>query len=67
MPASEHLKLNVCECGHIHLSYKSLTLHFEKDEFLNYAAHVGRMASQISSPVSLGPARGAGARDTNCH
>lgn len=30
-----------------------MTLHFEKEEFLNYVAHLVRMAAQVSGPAHL--------------
>lgn len=68
MPLSQHLKLTVCECGHLHLTHRSVTLHFNKEEFLDYAAHVSRMATQISDLVSPRPtiAPGTG-KSTNVH
>jgi hypothetical protein len=68
MPLNEHLKLNVCECGHLHLTYKSMTLHFEKEEFLNYTAHLVQMAAQVSSPAHLHQAMSfADGKNTSCH
>ena len=49
MSSSQNLQLNVCDCNRIHLTYASVTLHFEKEEFLTYAMHVNRMASGVSS------------------
>ncbi len=48
MPPSPQLKLTMCDCGDLHLTYRSLTLHFERAEFLNFAVQVGRMATSIS-------------------
>ena len=48
MPPTRQAKLNVCECGHLHLSYGSMTLHFSRTEFVNFAVQVNRMAANIS-------------------
>lgn len=53
MGPNSHLKLAVCDCGHFHLTYRDVTLHFEKKEFLDYAAHVGQMAIRVSNTPSL--------------
>jgi len=53
MQLNQHLKLNVCDCGHLHLTYKSVIIYFEKKEFLNYAALVGQMAARVSESTSL--------------
>lgn len=49
MIPSQQLKMNVCHCGGINLTYGSVTFHFGKKEFLTYATHLGRMATQISN------------------
>jgi hypothetical protein len=68
MIPSQHFKLNVCDCSRIHLTYGSVTLHFEKEEFLTYAMHVGRMATHVSSTAELRRARDfTDAETTNCH
>lgn len=41
-------KLNVCECGNLHLSYQSVTRHFSRIEFFHFAVQVNRMAASIS-------------------
>ncbi|HNP28436.1 MAG TPA: hypothetical protein PKK23_05295 [Nitrospirales bacterium] len=52
MAPNSHLKLHACDCGHFHLTYRSVTLHFKKEEFLAYAAHVGQMAIRVAkTPV----------------
>ncbi len=53
MSPRQHLKLHVCDCNRINLTYGSVTMHFDKEEFLAYAMHVGKMASQVSSAADL--------------
>ncbi len=53
MSLNQPLKLNICECGHLHLTYKSITLHFAKEEFLHFATHVHQLATNVSSPGEL--------------
>ncbi len=48
MPPTQQLKLNMCECGDLHLTYQSVTLHFAKEEFLHFAAQLNRMAMDVS-------------------
>ena len=68
MTSSQHLKLNACNCGRIHLTYGSVTLHFTKEEFLAYAMYVGKMATHVSSTAGLQMAGGfTDAENTNCH
>ncbi|MFZ1746951.1 MAG: hypothetical protein WBO24_15095 [Nitrospirales bacterium] len=68
MPPSQQLKLNVCDCSRIHLTYGSITLHFEKEEFLAYAMQLTRMAAHVSNTAGLRKAQGlADAKSTTCH
>ncbi|HNP59468.1 MAG TPA: hypothetical protein PKM72_01440 [Nitrospirales bacterium] len=68
MPPSQQLKLNVCDCSRIHLTYKSVTLHFEKEEFLAYAMQMTRMAAQVSNTAGLRRAPDlVDAAISNCH
>lgn len=68
MPRNEQLKLDMCECGHLHLTYKSMTLHFEKEEFLAYAAHVARMVARVSLTTNPPQLRSFGeTKNTSCH
>jgi len=48
MPRTQTLTLGMCKCGNLHLSYRSVSLHFRKEEFLLFAEHVHRMATQIA-------------------
>jgi hypothetical protein len=48
MPPTQHLKLNRCECGDFHLTYRSITLHFARKEFLHFARQVSHMATRVS-------------------
>jgi hypothetical protein len=53
MPPTQLLKLNMCECGDLHLTYRSVTLHFEREEFLHFAVQVSRMATGVSRTTKL--------------
>ncbi len=53
MPPTPQLKLNMCECGDLHLTYHSITLHFERAEFLHFAKQVSRMATNVSGTPTL--------------
>lgn len=53
MPLTPPLKLSVCECGDLHLTYRSVTLHFGRTEFLHFAVQVSRMATRISRTPAL--------------
>jgi hypothetical protein len=53
MPPTQPLKLNMCECGDLHLTYRSVTLHFGRAEFLHFAVQVSRMATGVSRTPTL--------------
>lgn len=68
MPPSQQLKLNVCDCSRIHLTYGSITLHFEKEEFLAYARQLTRMAAHVANTAGFQKAHGlVDAKSTTCH
>ena len=68
MLSGQQLKLNVCDCSRIHLTYGSITLHFEKEEFLAYAMQLTRMAAQVSNPAGFRRAPSlADQKATTCH
>ena len=48
MPPTQPLKLNMCECGDLHLTYRSVTLHFAREEFLRFSVQLNRMAMDVS-------------------
>lgn len=50
MPPTQPLKLNMCECGDLHLTYGSVTLHFSRKEFFHFASHMNRLATVVSRP-----------------
>lgn len=41
------MKLQVCECAQLHLTYGSLTLHFDQENFLRFATTVPAWAAQL--------------------
>ena len=68
MQLNQHLTLNICDCGHLHLTYRSVTIHFEKKEFLNYAALVGQMATRVSDSANIRQTMAlANIKSTSCH
>lgn len=40
-------KLAVCGCGRLHVTYGSITLHFDREEFQVFAESIGRLASML--------------------
>ena len=48
MPAIQSPKLNMCECGDLHLTYQTVTLHFAREEFLHFAVQLNRIAMDVS-------------------
>lgn len=68
MPPSQQLKLNVCDCSRIHLTYGSITLHFEKEEFLAYAMQLTRIAAHVTNTAGFRRAPGLpDTQNTTCH
>ncbi len=68
MPPSQQLKLNVCDCSRIHLTYGSITLHFEREEFLAFAMQLTRMAAHVSNTAGFRKVPGlADTETTTCH
>ena len=53
MPLTLPLKLSACECGDLHLTYRSITLHFGRAEFLHFAVQISRMATRVSRTPTL--------------
>lgn len=54
-------KLALCGCGKLHFTYGSVTVHFEREDFLLFADSVGRLSAMVrqASKVSTllpGPA-----------
>lgn len=54
------MKLVLCGCGKLHLTFGAVTLHLTRDEFLVFAESVQRLAVIVARPStkqSLGAAR----------
>jgi len=49
---TKRIQLHVCDCRQLHLTYGSLTLHFDQEEFLRFATTVTTLATQL--PISQG-------------
>ena len=61
-------KVVLCECGKLHFTYGSVTLHFDRDEFLLFSESVGRLSSmvrQAAAGSSIAPSRTL--NTTLCH
>ena len=68
MAPTQMLKLNICECGDFHLTYRSMTLHFAREEFLHFAVQVNRMATSVSrTPKLRQPTALANTKGQNFH
>lgn len=50
--------VSVCSCGKVHFSWGPLTLHFERREFLRFAAEVGDLAAALGRLSADGAAAG---------
>lgn len=53
------LQVVFCRCGKLHVTYRALTLHFEREEFLLCAESVGRSGAMVK-PALLGSALAPG-------
>jgi len=61
-------KLAVCGCGRLHVTYGSITLHFDKEEFQIFADSIGRLASMLKqSSLSSMPAHKGSSSAHMCH
>ena len=47
--------LNICTCGKVHLSYGSVTFHFEAKEFTFFACAVAQLLAQYQQIYAAGP------------
>lgn len=48
-------KIVLCQCGQLHFTYCSVTLHFDREEFLRFSESVARLSHLVrraSPPVS---------------
>jgi hypothetical protein len=41
--------LDVCGCGRLHLTFGTVTLNFQRDEFVRFARDVGRLANYLAA------------------
>ena len=57
--------LDVCGCGRLHLTYGALTLHFERDEFVQFAHELEHMSQYLTT--SPGAAHLSPDVPTRCH
>lgn len=46
----EAMKLVLCGCGKIHVTWGSITLHFMRDEFQAFAESIRRLAAIMTQP-----------------
>lgn len=60
-----HTMLDVCGCGRLHLTYGSVTLNFQRDEFVRFARDVGRLAEYLATIQRT--ARSFPQATTKCH
>ncbi|RMH07869.1 MAG: hypothetical protein D6704_04175 [Nitrospirae bacterium] len=42
-------KLNICDCGRLHLTYGVVTLHFTRKEFVDFAGLISQLAAHLPS------------------
>lgn len=46
----EAMKLVLCGCGKIHVTWRSITLHLMRDEFQVFAESIRRLAAIVAQP-----------------
>lgn len=62
------MKLVLCGCGKLHLTYGPVTLHLTRDEFLVFADSVRRLAAIVAQPPMSPPLVAAPASPNEvCH
>ncbi len=60
---SSTLKMSACDCGNINVTYKSVTLHFTREEFYQFGRAISQFLDQltITQPLFMadpsGPSR----------
>jgi len=47
MQGDGQTKLALCGCGKLHVTYGAVTLHFEREEFVQFADSIGRLAAML--------------------
>lgn len=45
-------KLVLCECGKFHFTYRSMTLHFEREEFFAFVDSVARLGRLVKESAN---------------
>ncbi|MDT7040745.1 hypothetical protein [Candidatus Nitronereus thalassa] len=55
---SRPVKLNVCGCGNLHLTYGFLTLHFGREEFRVFARQINQLAGCLKTDHHFLPSIG---------
>lgn len=64
----DNTTLTICACDKLHLTYGAITLRFDPDDFLAFAASVGALASQFRQVVRTQHAAAlSGAHGDLCH
>lgn len=62
------MKLVLCDCGKLHLTYGALTLHLTRDEFLVFSESIRRLATIVAQPpVGQHPATLRSSPSEVCH
>lgn len=69
-PTQNHHKttLTACACGQVHFTYGPITVRFDPDQFLAFAASVAMLSSQFRQSVgSLHPVETSSTHGDLCH
>ena len=60
--------LNICACGKVHLSYGTVTFHFETKEFTFFANAIARLYTQYQRVYATGSSHSISSNHADrCH
>ncbi|NGZ10504.1 MAG: hypothetical protein CV088_14135 [Nitrospira sp. LK70] len=68
LQANGAMKLVLCDCGKLHVTLGSVTLHFTRNEFQKFAESIGRLAAIVGQSAPFRASAGAGSSlSEGCH
>lgn len=68
LPSDKSMKLMFCGCGQLHVTCGPVTLHFRREEFLDFADRVGRLAAMVKqTPAGFASAVRQSEHTEVCH
>lgn len=54
-PEQSTVRFSACDCGNVNVNYKSVTLHFSRKEFYEYATAITQFLCQMRMGPTLYP------------